>query len=106
MIGRNVIQITKCTKQTISGSAAAVQTTQATNGGTPSSGVGGSGGTQFLELCADTACFIAVGPHGSTVATTSSTLLPANVPRLYACNPGDDVSVIGTSGNLYVTEGH
>lgn len=60
--------------------------------------------TQALELCADTDCFVSIGPSAVATATTSL-YLPAKVPRLYGCNPGDTVSVIGTSGNLYVTEG-
>ena len=59
--------------------------------------------TTVVQVCADTACFIAIGV--SPVATVASTYCPANFSQKFACNPGDSLSVIGSSGNLYVTEG-
>jgi hypothetical protein len=99
------LQWTKTTKQAISGTAAAVQTQGGTTDG-GSSGTGQLAGTRAVELTSDTDCFVAIGPHGSTTATaTTSIYLPAKTPRVYMCDPGQDVSVIGTTGNLYISEG-
>ncbi len=76
-------------KQSISGSAATVGPFAST--------------TSVVQVCADTDCWIAIG--SSPTATTSSTYCPAKVALKFACNSGDSLSVIGTSGNLYVTEG-
>lgn len=58
--------------------------------------------TKEVRLCSDTDCWISIG--ASPVATTSSVYLPAKFPQVFGCNPGDKVSAIGTSGNLYITE--
>lgn len=61
--------------------------------------------TTLLQLCATIACFVAIGPT-PTAAAGTSLYVPANVPVLVGCNPGDKVAVIQATaaGTLYVTE--
>lgn len=58
--------------------------------------------TEEVRLCSDTDCFIAIGSNPT--ATTSSVYLPAKFPQVFGCKPADKVAVIGTSGNLYISE--
>lgn len=59
--------------------------------------------TNCVRLCADTDCFVAIGSNPT--ATSSSFYLPAKVPQVLGCSPSDKVAVIGTTGNLYISEG-
>jgi len=58
--------------------------------------------TKAVRLVSDTDCWITIGD--SPTATLTSTYLPAKFPQVFGCNPGQKVAVIGTSGNLYVSE--
>lgn len=55
-----------------------------------------------VRVCSDADCFIAFGSNPT--ATTSSIYLPAKVPQVFGIVGGWKVAVIGTSGNLYITE--
>lgn len=59
--------------------------------------------TKVVRLVSDTDCFVAIG--ASPVATASSIYLPAKFPQVFGISPGQKVAAIGTSGNLYITEG-
>jgi hypothetical protein len=69
-----------------------------------SSGASSAFGAQTYQIrvMADTLCFIVIGK--SPTATTSSTPIPANWPEYFTVAPGMAIAVIGTSGNLYVSE--
>lgn len=49
--------------------------------------------TQAVLLITDTACCIKIGDNPTAVNTTDM-LLPANVPMIYACSPGQKVACI------------
>ena len=59
--------------------------------------------TTVIQVCADTACWIAIGFY--PIATFASTFCQPDISQEFSCNAGDSLSVIGSSGKLYVTEG-
>lgn len=65
----------------------------------------------LLYLCPTQPCLIAIGPNPTAHADGSgqSLYMPANVPQIFGCHPGDKVAVIepsgGSAGTLYITEG-
>jgi hypothetical protein len=59
--------------------------------------------TYQIRVAADTVCNIRIG-DGTPTAVASDSLLPANWPEYFTVTPGQAIAVIGTTGNLYVTE--
>ena len=58
--------------------------------------------TKSVRLVADTDCWIVIGENPT--ATTSSVYIPAKEICVFGCSPSQKVAVIGTSGNLYISE--
>lgn len=54
----------------------------------------------FVDVQADTACFIKIGVNPVAVLNTSYRL-PADVVLRLALAPGDKIAVIGTGGNFW-----
>lgn len=55
-------------------------------------------------LVATAACNVVIG-DGTPTATTTSTLLPANVPMIFTCTPGQAVAAVTAStATLSITE--
>jgi len=61
--------------------------------------------TYQVLLVADAATRVRIG-DGTPTAVAADTLLPANVPMIFICTPGQKVAaILGTgTGNLSVTE--
>ncbi len=60
--------------------------------------------TYSVLLVATVACNVRIG-DGTPVAVVTDTLLPANFPMVFVCNPGQKVAgVTASSATLSVTE--
>lgn len=60
-------------------------------------------GTNAVRLCSDVDCWILIGANPT--ATVTSNYLPAKVPQVMSCSPGDKVAgIAGGAGNLYISE--
>jgi hypothetical protein len=60
--------------------------------------------TYQVLLVATAACNVRIG-DGTPTAVTSDTLLPANVPMIFTCTPGQKVAAVTAStATLSVTE--
>ena len=93
--------------------AARLGTTQAVAyTGTAAPSTAFSSQCQQIRVVSNSSCHIAIGPTG-TVATTSSTYLPAHAVDYFTVSPGQVISSIragtagldtATSGTIWVTE--